>query len=256
MDNKDFSEEYSIDLLRLLKVLWHKAWIIAICGVVAAAIGFSFASFAIEPTYSSTIKLYVNNNSLSLGSASVSLTSGDISASRSLVVTYGEILNNRTTLERVIEKAESSYTHKELSKMLEYGSLNNTEIMYVTVTTTDPYEASQIANCISEVLPDRISEIIKGATMIVVDSAVPVLQKVEPNILKYTVIAFLLGFVLCAAVIVVLDILDDTIHDEEYVLTTYEYPMLARIPDLMSRSTNKYGYYYKSKNTDEIGRGK
>ena len=146
--------------------------------------------------------------------------------------------------------------YKELSKMLKYGSLNNTEVMFVTVTTTDPYEASEIANCISEVLPIRISEIIKGATMIVVDSAVPVLQKVEPSISKYTILGFMLGFVLCAAVIVVLDILDDTIHDEEYVITTYDYPMLARIPDLLSRSTNKYGYYYKSKSEDEIGRGK
>ncbi|MBR4062863.1 MAG: hypothetical protein IKK01_07345 [Clostridia bacterium] len=250
MDNKEFSEEYSIDLLRLLKVLWSKAWIIAICGLLAAAIGFSFAAFAIEPTYSSTVKLYVNNNSLSLGGASLSLSTGDISASRSLVVTYGEILDNRTTLEEVIEKTECPYTYKELSKMLKYGSLNNTEVMFVTVTTTDPYEASEIANCISEVLPVRISGIIKGATMIVVDSAVPVLEKVEPSITKYTAIGFMLGFVLCCAVIVVFDILDDTIHDEEHVLTTYEYPILARIPDLLNRGSQKYGYYYK-KNIDE-----
>lgn len=250
MDNKEFSGEYTIDLMRLIKVLWSKVWLIAICAFITAAIGFSVAYFAIEPTYSSTIKLYVNNNSLSLGSASVSISSGDISAARSLVVTYGEILNNRTTLERVIEKAESSYTYRELSKMLKYGSLNNTEIMFVTVTTTDPYEASEIANCISEVLPERISGIIKGATMIVVDSAVPVLQKVEPSVSKYTAIGFMLGFVLCCAVIVVFDILDDTIHDEEYVLTAYEYPILARIPDLLNRNSQKYGYYYK-KNMDE-----
>ena len=250
MDNKEFSGEYTIDLMRLIKVLWSKVWLIAICAFITAAIGFSIAAFAIQPTYSSTIKLYVNNNSLSLGGASLSLSSGDISASRSLVVTYGEILDNRTTLEEVIEKTESPYTYKELSKMLKYGSLNNTEVMYVTVTTTDPYEASEIANCISEVLPERISGIIKGATMIVVDSAVPVLQKVEPSVSKYTAIGFMLGFVICCAVIVVLDLLDDTIHDEEYVLTTYEYPILARIPDLLNRNSQKYGYYYK-KNMDE-----
>lgn len=245
MDNKEFSGEYTIDLMRLIKVLWSKVWLIAICAFITAAIGFSIAAFAIQPTYSSTIKLYVNNNSLSFGSASVSISSGDISAARSLVVTYGEILNNRTTLERVIEKAESTYTYRQLSKMIKYGSLNNTEIMYVTVTTTDPYEASEIANCISVVLPQRISEIIKGANMVVVDSAVPVLQKVEPSVSKYTAIGFMLGFVLCCAVIVVLDILDDTIHDEEYVLTTYGYPILARIPDLLNRNSQKYGYYYK-----------
>lgn len=252
MENREsFSEEYTIDLMHLIKVLWQKVWIIAICGILAACIGFSIAAFMIHPTYSSTIKLYVNSSSLSLGSASFSLSSGDISASRSLVVTYGEILNSRTTLERVIEKAESSYTYKELSKMINYGSSNNTEVMFVEVTTGDPYEASLIANCISEVLPERIAEIIKGSTMVVVDSAIPVLEKVEPSISKYTILGFLLGVVLCAAVIVVLDILDDAIHDEEYIINTYEYPILARIPDLLSKSSNKYGYYYQSKNKTE-----
>jgi capsular polysaccharide biosynthesis protein len=129
--------------------------------------------------------------------------------------------------------------------MLKYGSLSDTEVMYVTVTTTDPYEAAEIANCIAEVLPQRISKIIKGATMIVVDSAVPVLQKVAPSISQYTVVGFILGFVLCCAVIVVLDILDDTIHSEEHVLTTYDYPILARIPDVLNSGSQKYGYYYK-----------
>ena len=244
-NNKEFSGEYTIDLMRLIKVLWSKVWLIMICGLIAAAIGFSIAAFAIQPTYSSTIKLYVNNNSLSLGGTSISLSSGDISASRSLVVTYGVILDNRTTLEEVIEKTESEYTYKELSKMIKYGSLNDTEVMYVTVTTTDPYEAAEIANCIADVLPERISKIIKGATMIVVDSAVPVLQKVGPSITKYTVVAFMLGFLISCAIVVVLDIMDDTIHDEEHVLTTYDYPILARIPDVLNAGSQKYGYYRK-----------
>lgn len=249
--NMVLEEAYTIDLLHILKVLWKKAWLLAICGVIAGVIGFCVSAFGIAPTYSSTIKLYANNNSLSLGNTSFSLTTGDISASRSLVATYGEILNNRTTLERVLERAESSYSYKKLSGMINFGSSNNTEIMFVTVTAGDPYEASLLANCISEVLPERISEIIKGATMEVVDSAIPVLEKVSPSISKYTVLGFMLGLILCAAVIVVLSILDDTIHDEEHIINTYEYPILARIPDLLSKSSQKYGYYYKSKNESE-----
>ena len=252
-NNNSVSEEYTIDLLHLVMVLWKKAWLIVLCGILAAGIGFAISAFVIHPTYSSTIKLYANNNSLSLGSASFSISSADISASRSLVATYGEILNNRTTLERVIEKAESDFTYKELSRMIQYGSSNNTEVMYVKVTTEDPYEASLIANCIAEVLPERISEIINGATMEVVDSAIPILQKVNPSISKYTVIGFILGAMLCAAVIVVLDILDDTIHDEEHILNTYDYPLLARIPDLLSKSSQKYGYYHYQKNDDIFG---
>ena len=103
MDNKT-NEEYTIDLMQLIKVFWRKAWLIALSGVWAAVIAFLVAAFLIKPTYSSSILLYVNNRSLSLGSASFSISSADISASASLVKTYTEILDNRTTLERVIEE--------------------------------------------------------------------------------------------------------------------------------------------------------
>lgn len=247
MENKDvLLGEYTIDLMHLIKVLIRKAWILIVCGIVAAGIGFSYSAFILDPTYSSTIKLYVNNNDFSLGSTSFNISSSDISASRSLVSTYGEILNNRTTLERVIEKTSVPYTYKQLSQMISYGSSNNTEIMFVKVTTGNPYEASTIANCIAEVLPTRISEIIEGATMEVVDSAIPNLSKVGPSISKYTAIGLFLGVFLAAAVIVVIAILDDTIHDEDYIISKYDYPILAKVPDLMSNSSSKYGYYYKS----------
>ncbi|MBQ2880884.1 MAG: hypothetical protein IJE40_01315 [Clostridia bacterium] len=243
---------YAIDIFYLIKILWGKAWIIALCGFIAAAVGFSVAKFAIAPTYSSTILLYVNNSSFSLGNTSFSITSSDISASRSLVNTYSEILNNRTTLERIIDKTGLPYTYKDLSEMIVASPSNETEIMRVKVTSKDPYEASDIANTIAEVLPIRISEIIDGATMEVVDSAIPILEKVAPSITRYTAVGLLLGLFISAAVIVVMAMLDDTIHDEDYVIKTYDYPILAKVPDLMSNSTKKrYGYYYQSKDTSE-----
>jgi len=242
---KNNGEYYSIDLLHIVKTLWKRAWVIILAGFIAATIGFSYSNFAIEPTYSSTILLYVNNSSFSLGNTSFSISSSEITAAQSLVNTYGEILNNRTTLERVIDKAGVSYSYQDLSEKIESSPSNETEIMKVTVTTNDPYEASKIANCIAEVLPVRISEIIDGASMAVVDSAVPVLEKVAPSVTKYTAVAMILGLLLAVVVLVVLAIMDDTIHDEEYVLKTYDYPILAKVPDLYDGGGKQYGYYYQ-----------
>jgi capsular polysaccharide biosynthesis protein len=176
MDNKT-KEYYTIDVMHIMKTLWNRAWIIALVGFLSAAIGFSFSAFVIKPTYSSSIMLYVNNNSFSLGNTDFSISSSQLTAAQSLVRTYSEILNNRTTLERVIDKTDAPYTYKELSKMIEAAPSNDTEIMRVTVTSEDPYEAARIANGIAEVLPMRVSEIIDGATMEVVDSAIPELEK-------------------------------------------------------------------------------
>lgn len=240
---KTSGEYYTIDVLHILKTLWRRAWLIALAGLLAAGIGFSLAAFAIAPTYSSSIMLYVNNSSFSLGNTSFSISSSEITAAQSLVKTYGEILNNRTTLERVIDKAGVPYTYQELYKMLEAAPSNETEIMKVTVTSEDPYEAAKIANCIAEVLPVRISEIIDGASMEVVDSAIPVLEKVAPSITKYTAIGMVLGILLSIIAIAIAALMDDTIHDEDYVLSTYDYPILAKVPNLLTTGTKQYAYY-------------
>ena len=242
---KTSGEFYTIDLLHIIKFLWRRAWLIVLAGILAAAIGFSISAFIIDPTYSSSVKLYVNNSSFALGNTSFSISSSEITAAQSLVKTYGEILNSRSTLERVIEKTGVNYTWQELSEMIVSASSNNTEIMKVTITTEDPYEAAKIANCIAEILPIRISEIIDGASMEVVDSAIPEFQKVAPSVTKYTAVGLVLGVLISVIALAIVAMMDDRIHDEEYILRTYDYPVLAKIPDLVNTGTKQYGYYYQ-----------
>ncbi len=251
--NKRNSEDfYSIDMMHIVKTLFYRGWILIIAGILAAAAGFVYSAFFITPDYASSILLYVNNSSINVGNTSFNISASDISASQSLVKTYREMLLNRTTLEMVIQQSGVDYDYEELAKMIEAGPSNETEIMKVTVTAKNPYEAAEIANTIAIVLPDRIDFIIDGANMTVVDSAIPMTEKVAPSITQYTAVAMLLGVFIAAAVIVVLAIMDDTIHDEEYVIQTYDYPILAKVPNLMQPSSKNYAYnYYKRSSSTE-----
>lgn len=234
---------YVIDLAHIVKSVWHRIWVVAIAGVLAAAIAFSIAAFAITPTYSSSIMLYVNNSSFTVGDIGFSISSSEISAAQSLVKTYTVLLKNRTTLEKIIEETKVDYTWEELYEMIDAAPVNETEIMEVTVTSTNPYEAEKIANGIAAILPKRVSEIVEGSSMEVVDSAIAVTEKVAPSITKYTAVGFALGVLLSVIVLVVLAMLDNTIHDDEYILNNYGYPILAKVPDLLNTGTKKYAYY-------------
>lgn len=240
------NEHYTIDILHILKFIFQRFWAIVISGILAAIIGFGIAAFLITPKYSSSIMLYVNNSSFSLGNTSFSISSSEITAAQSLVKTYGEILNNRTTLERVIEKAKVSYDYRQLSEMISASPSNGTEIMRVTVTSTSAKEAAKIANCIAEILPVRISEIVDGASMEVVDSAIPNYEKESPSIARYTAVGLILGVILSCLILFILALMDNTIHDEDYVLKTYNYPILAKVPNLTADiSDRQYRYYTK-----------
>lgn len=243
MENQEKSRGdyfFTIDVFHITKTLIKRLWLIAACGLLAAAIGFFVATIAVTPTYSSYIKMYVKNSSYT---TSESISSAEISAAKSLVKTYGEILNSRTTLEKVIEKADVKYTWKKLSSMITYDAVNNTETMQITVTSADPYEASEIANAIAEVLPVRVAEIVDGSSMKLIDSAVPNLAKVGPNVARYTAVGLAIGLAIAAAAVVVLALLDNRIHDEEYVIRTYNYPILGKIPDLQDVSGKTSGGY-------------
>ncbi len=254
MNTKDIEKTsgvVEIDLMHILSTLWKRAWIIVLAGCIFAAAAFAWTVFAVEPQYSASTMLYVNN-SMSLGSATVSIS--DLNASKSLVNTYIVILKNRTTLEEVIENTSVPYTYEQLSGMISAAAVNDTEIFRITVTTNDPYEAAAIANEITNVLPRRVEDIVEGASMKCVDHAVVNTAKVSPSISRNTLLGLVLGIFAACAVLAIISILDDTIHDEEHLLREYEYPVLAKIPDLFETSnSSRYAYYQKSSSSKSGG---
>ncbi len=244
---------YVIDILHVLKSLWHRAWVIVVCTILAASIGFSMAAFFIPPTYSSSIMVYINNSSVSLDNLSDKLSLSDISAAQSLVKTYSVILKNRTTLNQVIKQAGVEYDWEELNSMISVSSVNDTEIMQVTVKSKDPEEAMVIANEIGDVLKARVVELIDGTSMNVVDWAIADHEKVAPSITRHTAVGGVIGALVAIVILVVLALMDNTIHDEEYILANYDYPILAKVPDLNSTDAKRYGStrytYYKNESS-------
>lgn len=241
-DGSEASEEYQeIDLLRLLRAFWHRAWLIVLAAIVCAAAGFSYARFFITPTYQATTLLYVNNGSLSLGGATFSVS--DLTASKSLVPTYIVLLKTRDTMNKVIERANLDMTYGSLVGKVSAASVDDTQVFSVSVTDSDPKRATLIANTIAEVLPERVEEIISQSSVRIVDRAVVPSARSSPNYTKYTTMGMIIGIVLACAVIVIMELLDDRVRDEQYLIQNYDLPVLASIPDYSS--SGKSSSYYR-----------
>ena len=244
------TEYFEIDLLRLMKAIWKKAWIVVIAGILCAVIAFMGASNLITPLYKSSVKMYVNNSSFSLGNTNFSFSTSELSAAQSLVDTYIVILETRATLDTVIKQAELSYSYEDLLEMIDAKAVNETEVFEITVTSSSPQEAEKIANTIAKVLPNKVAAIVEGSTVRVVDYAVVPLKKASPNVTMFTAVGLMIGVVAACGVVVLLEMLDDQIHDEEFLNQTYDIPVLASIPNLKnshSASYGQYGGYYGNK---------
>lgn len=235
-------EQIEIDLPRLARVVLDKAWLIGIVAVVCALLTAAGTLFFVTPQYQATSKFYVNNSSISVGGASISMSSGDLTASRNLVDSYIVILETRETLNDVIDYVGANISYKDLHDMISAAAVDSTEIFQVTVTSPDPQQAEQLANAIGYILPKRITTIIEGTSAKVVEAAVVPTSPSSPSYAKNTVIGFIFGLLAIVAVIVIRQIMDTTIRTEEDVTQICSYPVLAAIPDLIT--SEKSGAYY------------
>lgn len=231
-----------INLGRLFRAVVSRAWIVAIVAALCAALTFVGTLFFIAPQYESAAMFYVNNSNKPSNESAVSISSGDLSTSRSLVDSYIVILNTRETIQDVIEYAGVPYTYSQLKGMLSAEAVNATEIFQVTVTSNDPVEAEQIAAAVAYILPDRIGNIIDGTSAKVVAAPTVPTDRSSPSYTMNTMVGFILGFVLCVAVVVLREVFDTSIRGEEDVSQCCKHPILAAVPDMTAPT--KGGAYY------------
>lgn len=232
--NKEESEkmekEMEISLVEIITILWRKAWLIVLCMVLGGALGFGVSYYAIEPTYTSRISMYVNNNTDRLDSQ---LNINDINASQKLVATYIEILKSDVVLDKVIAEMGLPYSSDALRGMITANALNSTEILQVKVTSTDPEEAAAIANTLAKLAPPEIIRVVQAGGVQLIDEAVVNTRPVAPNIQLNSIIGVLLGAVISALGVLVAAMLDTRVKSEEDLQKQYEIPVLGVIPDIL-----------------------
>lgn len=246
-DKLNQNEYTEIDLMRLIKAVWSKAWIVAIVSILSMVLVFLLTFFFVTPKYEAHAMFYVNNSSISMGDASISLSSSDITASKSLVDTYIVILDTWETQRDVIDYAGLDLTTGEFEEMVSSSAVNETEVFRVTITSEDPVEAEKLANAVAYILPKRISTIVEGTSAQIVSSARTPSKPSSPNYITNSLLGFILGFVMSVGIIALREWLDITIRTEGDVLQCSNLPLLAKVPDMGVKSKSSYYGYGKSK---------
>lgn len=225
---------------KVFAVLLRRAVIIALVSVLGAGAAFGVSSYVVTPKYQASTLLYVNNNKTDLNSVAAKVSLGDLQSSRRVVDSYIVILKARDCLNRIIEASGVDRTWDEVQDMLLAAPVDNTEVMKITVTSTDRYEAEAIAGAVAQVLPERIPEIIQGTSVSVVDYPKRPSRPSYPIVIKDTILGFILGFILSVLTVLLMAMNDRVIRSEEELKQYGQGPVLAMIPNLVEHRLNLF----------------
>ena len=92
-----------VDLRRFIPGLLNKAWQIGLVTFLCGIIAFIGSVLLLTPEYQASALFYVNNSSVSFGDATLSISNGDLTTSKTLVNSYIVILKSRATLLDVLD---------------------------------------------------------------------------------------------------------------------------------------------------------
>ena len=215
-----------------LKEFWdyYKRYlkIIIVVVLVFAILSFGYSKFLKKPMYStSTTILLVKGDDN--GVSGDTIDQNDITLNQKLVSTYSQIIKSRLVVNQVIDYLKLDYTYSDLSKRISVQSIDDTEVLKVTVTDADPEMAAVIANKIASVFDKEVSDIYNINNVSVLDEAIVTENPSNIHTIKDAVIAALVGFVLSSGIVFVIFYFDDIIRDTESLESEMELPILAKV---------------------------
>lgn len=209
---ENHNEEQGLDLLGLLRYLKKKVVLIGVVAAIFAVIGLLGTAIFIAPEYTASTRIYVLNRQ-----NENNVVSSDYQISNYMISDYTVLITGRNVTKEVISELDLDLSMKELSEMIQVTSPDDTRILQISVTDTDPQRAADIANSVRKIASAQIKDIMDVDAVNLVYTAETPSSPSGPSLMKNTLIVMLLGVAAVVGVLAVIFILDDAIHTEEDV---------------------------------------
>lgn len=225
--NQDNTKSDEIDVLALLHKLWTKKLLILFTAFYFAAFSFLGTYFFIQPTYTSTTRIYVVNQATDNNN----LSAQDLQAGTYLANDYKEIITSNDVLSEVIKDEKLNLSETELSKMVSVNIPTDTRLISISVKAKTGQDAQVLANKVREVASKKIKNVTKVDGVTTLGEAKLPSSPSSPNIKRNVLLGAILGGFVAIVAVLVREVLDDRIRRPEDVEDVLGMTLLGIIPD-------------------------
>ncbi|WP_373231291.1 YveK family protein [Cohnella sp.] len=228
-------------LREMLSVVWRRAWLIAIV-VVISCISSGLASYYLmNPTYEASTKLIVNKSSEVEGIGNIAWD--DLTVNIQLIATYKELILTKAIMNVVVqENPDIGLTSEELVSKVNVSSVNDTQVMTVSVMDSSYERAALIVNAVSHVFQAKVIEIMKVDNVTILNEASVTVEPspISPNPVMNVIISFIVSTIFILCVIFLMAHLDDTVKSEHEIIQAIDVPILTIIHQVNKKDLSKH----------------
>lgn len=230
-----------IDLKELFSIFWSKKIQIILVVIVFMIIGGVYTVALKTPMYSSSTTLVLAMSESTKADMTNSITTTDITLNSKLVSTYSELIKSKNILRQVITNLGINENENRLKKNITVTSVEDTEVIKITVAHEKPAYAAKIANEIAKVFSEKINDIYNINNVYILDEAEMQTTPSNINHTKEIILFAAIGFVISVGYVFIANMLDNTIKTEEDIEKGFGIPVLVTIPLIESFEDEKGG---------------
>ncbi len=221
-----------IDLKQLFEMFWNKKAQIILIILIFMVIGVIYSVGFVTPMYSSSTTLVLAGTASSTEEQSTNtITTADLTINSKLVATYSELVKSKNILGQVISNLGINVNEEQLRQNVQVTSVEDTELIEITVSNENAEYAAKIANEIAKVFEEKIAKEIYNINNVhIVDEATVSANPSNVNHLKDIVIFAFIGVVVAGMYVLITNMLDTTVKTQEDIEKEIKIPVLASIP--------------------------
>ena len=234
-----------LDLIELFELFWRKKiliiTIVIICGIIGTIYTYNF----VTPKYEAYTKILLAQVS-DIGAdenvqTSTGINTNDITLNQKLVSTYSEVIKSINVLGLVKSELQLSDSIDSIKKNISVTAVADTQLIQITVRDANPVKARDIANQIAKVFPEKVKEYYSINNVSILDEAVASETPYNIHHVRDIAIFTFGGLVLSVAIILILNMLDNTVGNVKDIESVIDTNVLASIPECGHEIKSKKG---------------
>lgn len=225
-------EENTINLQEIAYALKKRWKLIVLITIAATLVSAILSFFVIKPQYEATTKLFIGKQETSQNVANYD--NSDVMMYQKLMKTYAELVKTSDLVTKAVKSANLDYNKNEIKDIL--NNLNvtssaDTQILDLSFKGGNPKEVLKVTEAITNEFISESKELIPNGNIQVIQKPQLPENPVSPNKKLNILIAFVLGFIVGIAVVLLLEYLDNTFKSREELEKTLDLPIIGAIPD-------------------------